>query len=63
MPTIELVIIVLYPDGTFMFAAWEPFREFIPENERDSFIKAYSKRLNSEDMAIQVVNPLVYMIK
>ncbi|CAN6450151.1 unnamed protein product [Victoria cruziana] len=37
----------IFPD------AWEPFREFIPENERDSFIKAYSKRLNSEDMSIQ----------
>ncbi|KAF3792168.1 Proline iminopeptidase [Nymphaea thermarum] len=37
----------IFPD------AWEPFRDFIPENERDSFIKAYSKRLNSEDIEIQ----------
>ncbi|XP_068653775.1 proline iminopeptidase-like isoform X2 [Aristolochia californica] len=33
--------------------AWEPFRDFIPEDERSSFISAYSKRLNSEDPETQ----------
>ncbi|XP_068656027.1 proline iminopeptidase-like isoform X2 [Aristolochia californica] len=33
--------------------AWEPFRDFIPEDERSSFISAYSKRLNSEDLETQ----------
>ncbi|KAJ4965610.1 hypothetical protein NE237_017459 [Protea cynaroides] len=37
----------IFPD------AWEPFRDFIPENERDCFITAYSKRLNSEDIKTQ----------
>ncbi|XP_008793050.2 proline iminopeptidase [Phoenix dactylifera] len=38
----------IFPD------AWEPFRDFIPENERDNFIVAYHKRLNSDDNHIQV---------
>ncbi|XP_057976826.1 proline iminopeptidase [Malania oleifera] len=37
----------IYPD------AWEPFRDLIPENERRSFIDAYNKRLNSDDMETQ----------
>ncbi|XP_042978868.1 proline iminopeptidase-like isoform X1 [Carya illinoinensis] len=37
----------IYPD------AWEPFRDLIPENERESFIDAYNKRLNSNDMETQ----------
>lgn len=37
----------IFPD------AWEPFRDLIPENERGSFINAYRKRLNSDDMATQ----------
>ncbi|KAJ0522180.1 putative prolyl aminopeptidase [Helianthus annuus] len=37
----------LYPD------AWEPFRDLIPENERDCFVKAYHKRLNSDDLNTQ----------
>lgn len=36
------------------FSAWEPFRDFIPENERDNFIVAYNKRLNSDDIDVQV---------
>ncbi|XP_010248469.1 PREDICTED: proline iminopeptidase [Nelumbo nucifera] len=37
----------IFPD------AWEPFRDFIPESERGSFINAYKKRLNSDDIEIQ----------
>lgn len=37
-----------------LYAAWEPFRDLIPEDERGCFIKAYHKRLNSEDVEIQV---------
>nr|KJB47818.1 hypothetical protein B456_008G043200 [Gossypium raimondii] len=37
----------IYPD------AWEPFRDLIPEKERESFITAYHRRLNSEDLEIQ----------
>ncbi|OWM63713.1 proline iminopeptidase isoform X1 [Punica granatum] len=37
----------IYPD------AWEPFRDLIPENERQCFISAYSKRLNSDNMDTQ----------
>ncbi|KAJ6823124.1 proline iminopeptidase [Iris pallida] len=39
----------IFPD------AWEPFRDFIPENERSSFIDAYNKRLRSNDTNIQVM--------
>ncbi|KAG0492905.1 hypothetical protein HPP92_006303 [Vanilla planifolia] len=34
----------IFPD------AWEPFRDFIPENERSCFMEAYHKRLNSTDV-------------
>ncbi|KAK1293184.1 Proline iminopeptidase [Acorus calamus] len=37
----------IFPD------AWESFRDFIPENERDNFISAYDKRLNSDDLQTQ----------
>ncbi|XP_010547930.1 PREDICTED: proline iminopeptidase isoform X2 [Tarenaya hassleriana] len=37
----------IYPD------AWESFRDLIPENERCSFVNAYHKRLNSDDMETQ----------
>ncbi|WOK91489.1 proline iminopeptidase [Canna indica] len=37
----------IFPD------VWEPFRDFIPENERDNFILAYHKRLNSDDIDVQ----------
>ncbi|XP_023764772.3 proline iminopeptidase, partial [Lactuca sativa] len=37
----------IYPD------AWEPFRDLIPENERDCFVNAYHKRLNSPDINTQ----------
>lgn len=37
----------IFPD------AWEPFRDLIPENERGSFIDAYWKRLNSDDLETQ----------
>ncbi|EMS58364.1 Proline iminopeptidase [Triticum urartu] len=33
--------------------AWEPFRDFIPEDERNCFIAAYSKRLTSSDADVQ----------
>lgn len=36
------------------FTAWEPFRDLIPVDERECFITAYHKRLNSEDMETQV---------
>lgn len=37
-----------------VLSAWEPFRDFIPEEERDNFILAYNKRLNSDDLDVQV---------
>ncbi|KAK1402057.1 Proline iminopeptidase [Heracleum sosnowskyi] len=37
----------IYPD------AWEPFRDFIPESERESFVTAYHKRLHSNDLETQ----------
>ncbi|WOH14966.1 hypothetical protein DCAR_0934496 [Daucus carota subsp. sativus] len=37
----------IYPD------AWEPFRDFIPENERECFITAYQKRLESDNLETQ----------
>ncbi|KAG6505448.1 hypothetical protein ZIOFF_037804 [Zingiber officinale] len=40
----------IFPD------AWEPFRDFIPEEERDNFILAYNKRLNSDDLDVQFTN-------
>lgn len=36
----------IFPD------AWEPFRDFIPENERDNMIGAYYKRITGDDKAI-----------
>jgi len=36
------------------YAAWEPFRDLIPENERGCFVEAYHKRLNSDDKETQV---------
>ncbi|ERN18524.1 proline iminopeptidase isoform X2 [Amborella trichopoda] len=38
----------IFPD------AWEPFRDFIPQEERSCFIHAYSKRLNSKDLEEQI---------
>ncbi|KAK8934019.1 Proline iminopeptidase [Platanthera zijinensis] len=38
----------IFPD------AWEPFQDFIPENERDCFIDAYHKRLNSSDIDTKI---------
>lgn len=38
----------IFPD------AWEPFRDFIPENERGCFIDAYHKRLNSSDINTKI---------
>eukprot|EP01018_Ginkgo_biloba_P029807 Gb_40979 [translate_table: standard] len=40
-------VAAIFPD------AWESFRDFIPEEERDNFITAYNKRLNSSDPEIQ----------
>lgn len=37
----------IYPD------AWENFRDFIPNEERDNFVVAYGKRLNSNDLGKQ----------
>jgi proline iminopeptidase len=37
----------IFPD------AWEPFRDLIPENERESFVNAYYKRLTSDDKETQ----------
>ncbi|KAL5231198.1 hypothetical protein ABZP36_029974 [Zizania latifolia] len=37
----------IFPD------AWEPFRDFIPEDERNCFIAAYNKRLTSSDADVQ----------
>jgi hypothetical protein len=35
--------------------AWEPYCNFIPDNERNDFVTAYSKRLNTPDDSIQVI--------
>ncbi len=35
--------------------AWEPYCNFIPDNERSDFVTAYSKRLNSPDDSVQVI--------
>ena len=43
----------------FNCTAWEPFRDFIPENERECFITAYQKRLESDNLETQV--SLVYI--
>lgn len=40
----------------FFYTAYESFRDVIPENERDDFLTAYHKRLNSKDIAMQVGN-------
>ncbi|KAL7227491.1 hypothetical protein ACSBR1_022364 [Camellia fascicularis] len=37
----------------FYEGAWESFRDLIPENEKESFIDAYWKRLNSVDLETQ----------
>nr|GMC85522.1 proline iminopeptidase [Ipomoea batatas] len=37
----------IFPD------AWEPFRDLIPENERNCLVEAYHKRLNSDDPETQ----------
>ncbi|KAG0578486.1 hypothetical protein KC19_4G026500 [Ceratodon purpureus] len=34
--------------------AWEPYRDHIPAEERDDFVAAYSKRLNSTDESVQL---------
>jgi len=39
---------ILFPD------AWEPFRDYIPEDERGDMLKAYHRRLNSEDQAVRL---------
>ncbi|KAH8932432.1 hypothetical protein BDL97_19G070900 [Sphagnum fallax] len=38
----------IFPD------AWEPYCNFIPDNERNDFVTAYSKRLNSPDDSVQI---------
>lgn len=38
----------LFPD------AWEPFRDYIPEAERGDMLQAYSRRLSSDDRAVQL---------
>jgi proline iminopeptidase len=38
---------VLFPD------AWAPFRDHIPEAERADMLRAYYRRINSEDKAVQ----------
>lgn len=41
--------------------AWEPFRDHIPEDERQCFISAYSKRLNADDVETQVRFIIVHL--
>ncbi|KAL2652498.1 hypothetical protein R1flu_020626 [Riccia fluitans] len=38
----------IYPD------AWEPYRDHIPEEERNDFLAAYNKRLFSDDSEVQL---------
>nr|CAB3464737.1 unnamed protein product [Digitaria exilis] len=47
--TLALAYSQTHPDK----ATWEPFRDFIPEEERNCFIAAYNKRLTSSDPTIQ----------
>lgn len=44
-----------------VFLVWEAYRDHIPEEERNDFIEAYSKRLNSTDEMVQVT--LVYCLR
>ena len=37
-----------------VLVAWEQYRDHIPVEERDDFVAAYSKRLNSTDESVQV---------
>ncbi|KAL7199586.1 hypothetical protein ACSBR2_021806 [Camellia fascicularis] len=59
-----LTLIVLEDDFSFLrwlnvcvfysqYTAWESFRDLIPENEKESFIDAYWKRLSSVDLETQ----------
>ncbi|CAD6240683.1 unnamed protein product [Miscanthus lutarioriparius] len=41
----------IFPD------AWEQFRDFIPEDERNSFVAAYTKRLTSSAPTVQRLPP------
>ena len=45
-----------YQNGTCMLFpdAWEPYRDFIPVEERDDFVRAYHGRLTSPDPAVQL---------
>ncbi|MEQ1664302.1 MAG: prolyl aminopeptidase [Bdellovibrionales bacterium] len=45
-----------YQKGTsFLFPDfWEPYKNHIPENERNDFVKAYYKRLTSTDKKVQL---------
>lgn len=38
----------IFPD------VWEEYRDFIPPNERDDFVKAYYRRLTSDDMRLRL---------
>lgn len=44
-----------------VFLVWEAYRDHIPEEERNDFVEAYSKRLNSTDEMVQVI--MVYCLR
>lgn len=51
---LSIYYIYLKRELFFIYSAWEQFRDLIPENERECFITAYHKRLNSENLETQV---------
>ena len=46
-----------------VYVAWEPYRDHIPAEERDDFVAAYSKRLNSTDESVQVFHSASHHIQ
>jgi hypothetical protein len=53
-PHMRLFCLEYIDNFSFKSAAWEPFRDFIPEDERNCFVDAYNKRLTSSDPVVQV---------
>ncbi|KAK1352578.1 hypothetical protein POM88_053275 [Heracleum sosnowskyi] len=53
-PHLYVVLAISVADSyIYTIKPWEQFRDLIPENERDCFITAYHKRLNSENLETQ----------
>ena len=46
---------------SFKSAAWEPFRDFIPEDERNCFVDSYNKRLTSSNPIVLVAPHISFL--